>query len=65
MGIEKLEIGLKELRTQSFLEEAFEGRSQYDEYLIEDLKRVVRSNEVISQFHTEPYDHRGKQVPVD
>lgn len=40
--IEKLETELKELRTQPFLEDDFEGRREYDQELIEELKRADR-----------------------
>lgn len=58
MVIEKLETELKELRTQPFLDEEFEGRRQYDEDLIEELKRADRltGEELVRRLDVDPSD---------
>lgn len=56
MVIEKLETELKALRTEPFLDEEFEGRRQYDEDLIEELKRADRltGEELLRRLGVDP-----------
>ena len=50
--IEKLKTELKQHRTQSFLEDDFEGRRRYDTELIELLKssNTIRSEEILQRL---------------
>ena len=54
--IEKLESELKQLRTQPFLEDEFEGKRQYDQELIEELQRADRidGDELLRRLDIDP-----------
>ena len=54
--IEKLESELKQLRTQPFLEEEFEGTRKYDQELIEELQRADRidGDELLRRLDIDP-----------
>ncbi|MFB6086593.1 MAG: hypothetical protein ABEJ84_07275 [Halodesulfurarchaeum sp.] len=54
--IEKLESELKQLRTQPFLDEEFEGRRKYDQELIEELQRADRidGDELLRRLDVDP-----------
>ena len=56
--IEKLESELKQLRTQPFLEEEFEGTRKYDQELIEELQRADRidGDELLRRLDVDPSD---------
>lgn len=56
--IEKLESELKELRTQPFTEDEFEGRRQYDQELIEELQRADRitGDELLRRLNIDPVE---------
>lgn len=58
MVIEKLESELKELRTQPFLEEKFEGGCKYDQELIEELQRAdqLTGDELLHRLNIDPSD---------
>jgi len=54
--IDKLETELKELRTQPFLEEEFEGKRTFDQELIEELQRADRltGDELLRRLDVDP-----------